>query len=102
MLNNPDLALSGYHLSVNIFKCEGLPDVGSSCNAYCSVRCLSLVNTTPTIERNNSPTFNCKLVMPIINPILNDKIIVRIWDSSGLLIANVPEKPQESDQFNVS
>ena len=44
MLNNPDLALSGYHLAINIFKCEGLPDAGtkSDCNAFVSVRTIGL------------------------------------------------------------
>jgi hypothetical protein len=43
MLNNPEMALNGYHLTVNIYKIEGLPDVGSTCNSYVSVRALSLV-----------------------------------------------------------
>ena len=106
MLNNPSITRSGYNLAVNIFKCEGLPSAGknSDCNAFVSVRVLGLTSSTPSIEGNQSPSFNCKLTHPVSLPILNDKILLKIWSQArkDVFIANVPEKPSEIDLFNIS
>ena len=44
--------------------------------------------------------------MPLILPILNDKIVIRIWSNinwgADILLANVPEKPMDSDPFNIT
>lgn len=46
-------------------------------------------------------------MFPVTYPILNDKITVRIWSKNGgfsanTFIANIPEHPSETDNFNLS
>ena len=46
------------------------------------------------------------MLFPIFLPILNDKIVIRLWDKktffSDIYIASVPEISSENDVFNIN
>lgn len=75
-------------------------------DSFISVRCCGQTLTTPVIKNNQKPIFNTKLQFPCFLPLLNDKIIMRIWDQrTGLpdiFIANIPEMASETDYFNIN
>ena len=43
--------------------------------------------------------------MPVCYPILNDKILLKVWSQNkrtqDVLIANIPERPTGTDPFNL-
>jgi hypothetical protein len=45
-------------------------------------------------------------MFPLYFPVLNDKIVIRVWDKRTCLadtfIAMIPEIPKENDFFNVN
>ena len=88
-------------------KTENLPLVtNDSVFPFVSVRVNGCVLTTKTGKKRDA-IFNNKLEFPITYPILNDKITVRMWSknskfSANTFIANIPEHPCESDNFNLS
>ena len=108
LLRNPSLYSKHYLLSINIIKAENFPDNGSGglITTYWSARVMGNTMITGSIKDNLSPGFNTKLNFPIILPILNDKIIIKIWMVTGAtsteLLANVPEVPEATDFFNIS
>ena len=81
-------------------------DSWTECNSFVSVECAGIILRTPTVPASISPSWNTKLSFPIFYPILNDKIVVRIWDqnkfSPDKLISCIPERPTDNDWFNVS
>jgi len=73
---------------------------------FISVRCCGTVLTTPVIEGTQKPTFSSKFQFPVWMPVLNDKIIIRVWDRRrgmpDVFIGNIPEKSSENDYFNIN
>lgn len=104
----PLFARKAYQLSINLYKAEGLPEAGlfGSTNAFVSVRSGGMVEKTHHVEGNRNPVWNAKISFPAYQPILNDKIVIRLWNRVSMgrdrLIATVPENPKSSDSFNVS
>jgi hypothetical protein len=103
----PKFARKSYQLSVNIYKAEGIPEEEFSvCNGFVSVRAMGLVDKTQTVEANSNPIWNSKISFPVFEPILNDKIVVRVWSKvfrgRDRLIATIPEVPSRRDPFNIT
>ena len=73
---------------------------------FISVRCCGLTLTTPIAPETQKPTFSTKLQFPVFLPLLNDKIVIRIWDQRkglpDIYIASIPEIPSDSDHFNIN
>lgn len=107
ILGKPSIARKSFQLSVYLFKCESLVDFeGSKCNAFISARASGLVQRTKVVPNNSAPMFNQKIMFPCYFPILNDKILLRLWNhesrSSDEFIANIPEFSLNNDFFNIS
>lgn len=56
--------------------------------------------------KNISPIFLQKMMFPVYYPVLNDKIVLRMWHSeersSDQFIGNIPEVPKHNDFFNIT
>jgi hypothetical protein len=50
--------------------------------------------------------YSARMKFPLFYPILNDRIVIRVWDNrrmlSNIYIGSVPEVPSENDQFNIN
>lgn len=106
-INSPGVIEKCYQLSVVAQKAENLPlCTNEAVFPFVSVRVNGCVLTTNTTKGQDA-IFGRKLMFPITYPILNDKITVRIWSKNGgfsanTFIANIPEHPSETDNFNLS
>ena len=98
-------------LSVYVFKAENIVNFITKLgeekpNAFVSARVMGLVQRTKNVKNNNHPAFNQKMLFPCYYPILNDKILLRIWNYKSNLsdefIGNVPEFSLPNDYFNLS
>ena len=104
---NPNTITKLYQLSVSVVKGDGLPKATEDgIKPFVSARVSGCVLTTSS-QNNGKPTYNQKLNFPILYPIMNDKITVRIWHKKGglnanLFVANIPEHPSQFDSFNIS
>jgi len=62
--------------------------------------------TTPVAHASQKPVFGTRLQFPVFLPLLNDKIVLRVWDKrTGLpdiYIASIPEVPSDNDSFNIN
>ena len=106
ILETPNVAKKGYLLSLNIYKAEGLELEDDVVNPFASIRIAGIIDKTDTVSVNQNPSWNANFRIPVFMPILNDKIIIRIWDAkrvgSDRLIASIPELPSYQDEFNIS
>lgn len=73
---------------------------------FVSVRASGCVLITSAKNKPDSKWY-AKINIPIFYPILNDKIIMRVWHKNGGLypntfLANIPEHPNNTDIFNIS
>jgi len=111
VLGKPATARKAFQLSCFIFKAESLcyfPGVIGKVkpSSFISVRTVGLVNKTRTIGNNCFPIFNQKIIFPAYLPFLNDKIVMRIWNSNSRsaddFIGNIPEFSGPNDCFNIS
>jgi hypothetical protein len=79
---------------------------GKEVNPFASVRVAGIVDRTDIRTGNQNPTWETNFKFPIFLPILNDKIIIRVWDKKGAgsdrLIGSIPEIPAYSDVFNIT
>lgn len=103
----PKFARKSYQLSVNLYKAEGIPESEvKECNGFVSVRATGIVDKTQSVEGNSNPIWNSKISFPVFEPILNDKIVVRVWNKvprgRDRLIATIPEIPSRRDPFNIT
>ena len=107
IIGKPTVARKGFQLSCYIFKAENLAHFGNKKpNAFVSARVAGLVRKTKTVNQNDCPVFNQKMLFPCYFPFLNDKILLRIWNERGNakddFIANIPEVQNNNDFFNLS
>jgi hypothetical protein len=111
ILGKPSVVRKSFQLSIYVFKAESLinfPGVFGPVkpNTFISARCMGLVQKTVNIKNNSTPIYNQKLQFPCYYPILNDKILLRMWNystgSSDEFIANIPEFSVSNDFFNLS
>ena len=108
ILSTPNVARKSYQLAVNVFKGESLKKKVESglIDAFASVRVGGFVEPTPVVKGSQDPDWNTKFNFPVFMPILNDKILVRVWDRNrggrDRLVAQVPGVPSDSDHFNIS
>eukprot|EP00359_Climacostomum_virens_P001470 CAMPEP_0204897796 /NCGR_PEP_ID=MMETSP1397-20131031/921_1 /ASSEMBLY_ACC=CAM_ASM_000891 /TAXON_ID=49980 /ORGANISM="Climacostomum Climacostomum virens, Strain Stock W-24" /LENGTH=1426 /DNA_ID=CAMNT_0052065573 /DNA_START=152 /DNA_END=4432 /DNA_ORIENTATION=+ len=107
VVGRPVFATKGYQFSVNIYKAEALVRVDPfEPSAFVSVRAGGFVEKTQTVKRNSNPSWNTRIVFPVFQPIMNDKIVVRMWDHKPLgrdrMIASIPEMPSDRDFFNLT
>ncbi len=76
------------------------------CDPFISVRCCNLTLVTAPASSTSNPVYNSKFTFPVYFPLLNDKIVIRIWDKrsgmSDIYIASIPEIPIESNFFNIN
>jgi hypothetical protein len=111
ILGKPTVARKSFQLSVYVFKAESLIQFPGTFgltkpNSFVSARCMGLVQRTANIKNNTAPIFNQKMMFPCYYPILNDKIMLRLWNlqmaDSDVFIANIPEFAVSTDFFNLS
>jgi hypothetical protein len=102
----PSFARKSYQLSINIYKAENIPPIFSSINPFVSARAVGLVEKTPYVQNNRNPIWNTKISFAVSEPILNDKIVLRMWSKvlrgRDSLIATIPEIPNNHDPFNIT
>ena len=103
----PMIAKKSFQLSVNIYKAERLPKFGGAdVSGFVSVRAAGFVEKSHVIDSNRNPIWNIKISFPASTPILNDRIIIRVWDhrarSRDKMVASLPENPIDHDLFNIS
>ena len=78
---------------------------GDEITSFASIRVAGIVEKTQEVLMNQNPNWNTKFGIPVYMPVLNEKIIIRIWDKKKLgdrLIASIPELPTFGDEFNIS
>ncbi len=110
VLGKPNVIRKSYQLSVYIFKAENLVNMenqlfgGGKTDPFISCRAIGLVQKTKTVKNNNNPLYNQKILFPCYFPVLNEKIILRMWHSNiqDDFIADIPEKPEPNDYFNIN
>lgn len=106
VIKNPKLNTKGYVLNVNIVKAEDLPKLGLyRCDSFISVRVGNIIQRTSTVENNQKPVFSTRMVFPVFFPIMNDKIIIKLWDQHMLgdsLIGNIPENLLNDLSFDLN
>jgi len=108
IMKAPKLFSKFYSMNISILKIEGYPEdtSGKGLTTYCSARVMGNTLITNSIRDNSNPLFNCKLRFPVYLPILNDKIIIKVWvehsRTSVEHYANIPEIPKQDDCFNIS
>ena len=110
VLGKPNIVRKSFQLSVYIFKAEGLMNMeqmifgGGKTDAFVSCRAVGLVHKTKTIKNNVNPLYNQKLLFPCYFPVLNEKILLRMWHSNTKddFIADIPEYPEPHDFFNIN
>ena len=110
ILGKPNVIRKSFQLSIYIFKAENLLNMenlmfgGEKTDPFISCRAVGLVHKTKTVTNNSNPIYNQKLMFPCYFPVLNEKIILRIWHSStqDVFIADIPEKPEPTDFFNIN
>lgn len=106
LVEDPTLNSKGYVLNVNIVRAEDLPKMGLyRCDSFLSVRVGNTILRTQTIEKNQKPKFSTRMVFPVHFPIMNDKVVMKLWDQNMLgdqFIANVPENPFEDLSFDLN
>lgn len=107
VIGRPVFATKGYQFSINIYKAEALTKTEAfDPSTFVSVRAGGFVEKTQTVKRNCNPSWNTRIVFPIFQPIMNDKIVVRMWDHRPLgrdkMIASIPEVPSDRDFFNLT
>jgi len=88
-------------------KAEGLPIMfGDSCDSFVSCRVGGNVLTSEIVKNSQKPVYSARMKFPLFYPILNDRIVIRVWDNrrmlSNIYIGSVPEVPSENDQFNIN
>lgn len=71
-----------------------------------SARVFGCVLTTQAVK-NMKPKWYTKFQMPLMYPVMNDKITIRVWHRRrglmpNMFIANVPEQPTATDSFNIT
>lgn len=104
---NPNTITKLYQLSVVVVKGTDLPFAEKDViKPFVSARVFGCVLTTSS-QNNGKPTFNLKLQFPILYPIMNDKITLRVWHKrpglkANMFVANIPEHPSQFDFFNIS
>ena len=104
---NPNTITKLYQLSVVVVKGTDLPFAEKDVlKPFVSARVFGCVLTTSS-QNNGKPTFNQKLQFPILYPIMNDKITLRVWHKrpglkANMFVANIPEHPSQFDSFNIS
>lgn len=92
---------------VNIYKAEDLPVMSfGKCDSFISVRCGGITLCTSVMKNMQKPQYATRLLFPLYFPVMNDKIVIRVWDKRICLadsfIGMIPEIPQENDFFNVN
>jgi Ca2+-dependent lipid-binding protein len=97
----------GYQLNLNIVRAQDLPIMGFySCDAFLSAKVAGYLQTTPVIEGTQKPKFSTRIMFPVYFPLMNDKIILKLWDKRKLMqdvfIGNVPENPFIDNWFNIN
>lgn len=106
LLEGPALNSKGYVLNVNVVRAEDLPKLGLyRCDSFLSVRVGNTILRTQTVEKNQKPKFSTRLVFPVHFPLMNDKVVMKLWDQAALgdiFIANVPENPFEDLAFDLN
>jgi hypothetical protein len=106
VVEDPSLSSKGYVLNVNIVRAEDLPKLGLyRCDSFLSVRVGNTILRTQTIEKNQKPKFSTRMVFPVHFPIMNDKVVMKLWDQKllgDIFIANVPENPFEDLSFDLN
>jgi hypothetical protein len=103
----PEFHTRSFQLMVNLVKGEDFPIMtGNSCDSFISVRANGLTQVTATFSSQTKPQFKTRMLFPLLFPLNNDKIIIRVWDKrkclSDTFIAQVPETPTENDFFNIN
>jgi hypothetical protein len=106
VVEDPSLSSKGYVLNVNVVRAEDLPKLGMyHCDSFLSCRVGNTILRTQTIQKNQKPKFSTRMVFPVHFPIMNDKVVMKLWDQSMLgdvFIANVPENPFEDLSFDLN
>ena len=106
LIKNPELNSKSYVLNVNIVRAEDLAKLGVyRCDSFVSVRVGNVILKTPVIENNQKPIFSNRMVFPVHFPIMNDKVLIKVWDYSMLtdtFIANAPENPLDDLSFDLN
>ena len=106
VIKGPTINSKGYVLNVNVVRAEDLPKFGLyRCDSFISVRVGDTILRTPTVENNQKPVYSTRMVFPVHFPIMNDKIVMKVWDQHVLgdtFIANVPENPLEDLSFDLN
>lgn len=74
-----------YHVKINIHRVEDLLDMGySKPNPYVTVEFAGILQSTRSGSQVNQFTFNDSIQIPVITPLYEDTIIVKLWHSNWL------------------
>ena len=102
ILDEPKILSTPYQLLVNIVHGDGL---NKEMKSFISCRVQNFVMKTEATAPSTKPKWNSRLQFPITLPLLNDKIIIKMWDqkfASSTFYANVPENPLYENKFHIN
>lgn len=103
LMQDPMLYDTNYQLMVNCVMASDLRDEAAF---LISVRVQNFVNVTQASSRSRNPKFNLRFTFPITLPLLNDKIILKLWKQNtfkkDIFYANIPENPFTEHKFHIN
>ena len=94
ILDEPKILSTPYQLMINVVHGESLL---TEMKSFISCRVQNYVMCTEATAASKKPKWNSRLQFPISLPLLNDKIIIKMWNKKNYMTdtfyANVPENP---------
>jgi hypothetical protein len=103
ILDEPKILSTPYQLMINVVHGQSLL---KDMNSFISCRVQNYVMCTEATTKTSEPKWNSRLQFPISLPLLNDKIIIKMWNKKNFatdtFYANVPENPFYENKFHIN